>query len=49
MAYFKTSTSMDFIVGNDTKTLDFKVVGGIFDFEIFFGDKYPNTAIKKYH
>lgn len=45
--FFKSSVAMDVDIRDTSVT--FKVVGGIFHVKIFLGDKYPETAIRRYH
>jgi len=45
--YLKTSNALDFII--EDNSIGFNIIGGIIHFKFIFGDKNPETAIKKYH
>jgi len=45
--YLKTSNALDFII--EDNSIAFHIIGGIIHFKFIFGDKNPETAIKKYH
>lgn len=45
--FLRNSNAMDVIVDNNK--IEFLVVGGVYDFVIFVGDKHPDTAITHYH
>jgi alpha-glucosidase (family GH31 glycosyl hydrolase) len=50
--YLRNTLPMDVIVKDfhdETYSLNYKVLGGIIDFHLFFGDEKPDTALKQYH
>ena len=46
VVFLKNSVAMDVEVRND---LTYRIIGGVFHFKFFLGDKNPETAIKMYH
>ena len=48
IVFLRNSNAMDIVIGEEP-SITFKVVGGIFDFVFFLGDKRPDTVIKRYH
>ena len=46
VVFLRNSHAMDIQVKNGKKTLKYKLVEGIFEFKIFLGDKFPDTALK---
>lgn len=47
IVFLKTLNALEFNLNNDTIT--FNIIGGIIHFKFFFGDKNPETVIRKYH
>jgi alpha-glucosidase/lysosomal alpha-glucosidase len=50
--YLRNTFPMDIIVKDhvqDTYALNYKVLGGIIDFHLFFGDHNPDNALRQYH
>ena len=46
VVFLKNSVAMDVEVRKD---LTYRIIGGVFHFKFFLGDKNPETAIKMYH
>ena len=49
VVYLRNSLPMDIILDTEALTLKYKILGGIFDFHFFVGDKNPETSIRLYH
>lgn len=51
--YLRNPLPMDVIIKEDSinksYNLNYKVIGGVIDFHLFTGDKFPETAVKAYH
>jgi alpha-glucosidase len=48
MVLLRNVNAMDVIL-NNSKSLTYKITGGILDFNFFLGDNYPETVITSYH
>ena len=46
--FLKNSAAMDVEVTSDQKLI-YRIIGGVFHFKLFLGDKNPETAIEMYH
>jgi alpha-glucosidase (family GH31 glycosyl hydrolase) len=47
LVYLRISNALN--IQKSTNQLNFKIRGGVLDFQIFLGDKYPNKLVSNFH